>query len=144
MQEVLGSRLGGVTTFGVRSLGTCACQGRDSKGGMALCSLVWDWEAMAKWGCGDAACDVLLMRTGLFGEECKCQALRLNVQTFSLMVMMLDSNARGSGFKTRWRYNSSSKSGERGAVPRLPHPLWMSPCIKDRQQSKGAILWCSL
>ena len=27
-----------------------------------------DWGAMAKWGCGDAACDVLLMRTGLF--EC--------------------------------------------------------------------------
>ena len=34
-------------------------------------------------------------------------ALRLDVQTFNLMVTTLDSNARGPGFKIRWSYNIS-------------------------------------
>ena len=36
VQEVVGVRLGGVTTFGVRSVGLYACQNMAAEGGMTL------------------------------------------------------------------------------------------------------------
>ena len=51
MQE--GSKLGGLTTSGVRSPGSYTYQGRDAKGGTAVCLLEWEaWRQQLKGALG--------------------------------------------------------------------------------------------
>ena len=74
MQDVMGSRLSGVTIFSVRSVGSYACQSMVVEGGTTLC-IQWPMGlACLTWGIGsEVTCDVLSMRipgSQEKGEEC--------------------------------------------------------------------------
>ena len=70
------------------------------QGGMALCLAVWgDEEAM---GLSQVACDLFLIRTNISSSKqgrsvvnSQCWALRPNIGTFGVMVIMLGCHARG-------------------------------------------------
>ena len=98
--------LGRLTTFGIRSVSLYAWE---VKGGMALCSLVWEAETMAKWNCGNVGCDVTPMRTGLFKREksvVHVKTLRPDIWTFDLMVMTWVYNRKRSWVRDLGSHNT--------------------------------------